>query len=435
MTSWKLRLATFSLLLVTAFSANAQNTTVAIRAGHLFDSKSGKMLENQIILIEGEKITSVGSADSVAVPQGAQEIDLSKATVLPGLIDGHTHVFGFGLDGIKSGGAPFASPINDTREYRTMLALANAQKDLRAGFTALRDLMSHGGGYADVDIKKIINRGVFPGPRMQVSTMGLVATGEGMLGSPEVNLPRNYQTVDGPWAARQAVREQIHYGADWIKFHSTAGYEITPDGKLFSDPTFTKEEVEAIVDEAHRHDKKVACHAFGGEGLRNCIEAGADTIEHAIELDESAADLIKKKGIYLELTAYHYSLSEYTEKDAKSTGGKYSLEAMREKSGRLAIARGLKISFGSGVGPFPHGSQAQEFAYLVKYGMTPAQAIQTATTVAAEMMGWQDRIGSIEKGKFADIVAVSGNPLKDITELERVGFVMKGGQVVRNDIK
>src|SRR6266403_132926 len=435
LTSWKLRLTTFSLLLVAALSANAQNTTVAIRAGHLFDSKSGKVLENQIILIEGEKIKAVGSADSVAVPQGAQEIDLSKATVLPGLIDGHTHVFGFGLDGIKPGGAPFASPINDTREYRTMLALANAQKDLRAGFTTLRDLMSHGGGYGDVDIKKIINRGVFPGPRMQVSTMGLVATGEGMLGSPEVNLPRNYQTVDGPWAARQAVREQIHYGADCILFKSKAGYEIGPDGKLFSDPTFTKEEVEAIVDEAHRHGKKVACHAFGGEGLRNCIEAGVDTIEHAIELDEATADLIKKQGIYLELTAYHYSLSDYTEKDAKSTGGKYSLEAMREKSARLAIARGLKISFGSGVGPFPHGSQAQEFTYLVKYGMTPAQAIQTATTVAAEMMGWQDRIGSIEKGKFADIVAVSGNPLKDITELERVKFVMKGGQVVRNDIK
>jgi imidazolonepropionase-like amidohydrolase len=316
-----------------------------------------------------------------------------------------------------------------------MLALANAQKDMRAGFTTLRDLMSHGGGYADVDIKRIINRGIFPGPRMQVSTMGLVATGEGMLGSSEVNLPRNYQTVDGPWAARQAVREQIHYGADWIKFHSTAGYEFEPDGKLFSDPTFTKEEVAAIVDEAHRHGKKAACHAFGGEGLRNCIEAGVDTIEHAIEMDDATADAIKKKGIYLELTAYHYSLSDYTEKDAKSTGGKYSLEAMREKSGRLAIAKGLKISFGSGAGPFPHGSQAKEFAYLVKYGMTPAQAIQTATTVASEMMGWQERVGSIDKGKFADIVAVSGDPLKDITELERVGFVMKGGEVVRNDLK
>lgn len=406
---------------------------VAIRAGRLFDSKSGKVVENQIILAEEDKITAVGPADRVQIPAGAQLIDLSKATVLPGLIDGHTHVFGYGLDDVKSGGPPFASPISDTREYRTLLALANAQKDLRAGFTALRDLMSHGGGYADVDIKKAINRGFFQGPRMQVSTMGLVATGEGILGSPEVSLPRNYETVDSPWAARQAVREQIHYGADWIKFHSTADYEFEPDGALWSEPTFTKEEVDAIVDEAHRHHKKTACHAFGGEGLRNCINAGVDTVEHALELDDATADLMKKRGIYLELTAYHYSLSDYTVRDAKATGGKYSLQALREKSGRLAISRGVKISFGSGAGPFPHGVQAREFAYLVRYGMTPAQAIQSATTVAAEMMGWQERIGSIEKGKFADIIAVAGDPLSDITELERVKFVMKGGQVVRND--
>lgn len=415
------------------FAQNAQ--PVAIRAGRLFDSKSGRILENQLVLVDGERISAVGPADQVQIPSGAQVIDLSKATVLPGLIDGHTHVFGFGLDGIKPGGPPFANPISDTREYRTLLALANAQKDLRAGFTTLRDLMSHGGGYADVDIKRAINRGYFQGPRMQVSTMGLVATGEGILGSPEVSLPGNYQAVDNPWAARQAVREQIHYGADWIKFHSTADYEFEPNGELFSNPTFTKEEVDAIVDEAHRHGKKAACHAFGGEGLRNCVQAGADTIEHAVELDEATADLMKKKGLYLELTAYHYSLSDYTLRDAKSTGGKYSLEAMREKSGRLAISRGLRISFGSGVGPFPHGTQAAEFSYLVKYGMTPAQAIQTATTVAAEMMGWQDRIGSIEKGKFADVIAVSGDPLMDITELERIRFVMKGGLVIRNDVK
>jgi imidazolonepropionase-like amidohydrolase len=191
--SWKLRLSLLLLLSAVGFTADAQVNTVAIRAGHLFDSKSGKMLENQIILIEGEKIKSVGSADSTAIPQGAQEIDLSKATVLPGLIDGHTHVFGFGLDGIKPGGPPFASAVNDTRELRTLLALANAQKDMRAGFTTLRDLMSHGGGYADVDIKKVTDRGIFPGPRMQVSAMGLVATGEGITGSPEVNLKR----VDG----------------------------------------------------------------------------------------------------------------------------------------------------------------------------------------------------------------------------------------------
>jgi imidazolonepropionase-like amidohydrolase len=433
---WKSTLAIFLFLLAGAPAIQAQALKiVVIRAGRLFDSHSGKVLENQIILVEGEKITEAGPAAAIKIPPEAQVIDLSKATVLPGLIDGHTHVFGFGLDGIKPGGPPFANAINDTREYRTLLALANAQKDLKAGFTTLRDLMSHGGGYADVDIKKAINRGYFQGPRMQVSTMGLVATGEGILGSPEVNLPRNYETVDSPWAARQAVREQIHYGADWIKFHSTADYEFEPDGELRSDPTFTKEEVMTIVDEAHRHGKKAACHAFGGEGLRNCVEAGADTIEHAIELDEATADLMKKKGIYLELTAYHYSLSDYTMRDAKATGGKYSLEALREKSGRMAIARGVKISFGSGVGPFPHGTQAAEFSYLVKYGMTPAQAIQAATTVAAEMMGWQDRIGSIEKGKFADIIAVAGDPLKDITELERVSFVMKGGQVIRNDVK
>lgn len=434
--SWKSKWTCFVLTSLVASAAQAQApAVVAIRAGRMLDSKTGKVAENQVILVEGEKITSVGAAESVQIPPGAQVVDLSKATVLPGLIDGHTHIFGFGMDDIKSAGTPFASPINDTREYRTLLALANAQKDLRAGFTTLRDLMSHGGGYADVDIKKAINRGFFQGPRLQVSTMGLVATGEGILGSPEVDLPRNYQTVDSPWAARQAVREQIHYGADWIKFHSTADYEFEPDGALRSDPTFTKEEVEAIVDEAHRHGKKTACHAFGGEGLRNCVEAGSDDIEHALELDEASADQIKKKGIYLELTAYHYSLSEYTVRDAKATGGKYSLEALREKSGRLAISRGLKISFGTGVGPFPHGVQAREFAYLVKYGMTPAQAIQSATTVASEMMGWQDRIGSIEKGKFADIIAVSGDPLKDITELERVRFVMKGGQVIRNDLK
>jgi len=314
------RLVACAVVCLAATAIRAQTSQVlAIRAGRLFDSKSGKVAENQVILIEDEKITSVGPADRVQVPAGAQVIDLAKGTVLPGLVDGHTHVFGFGLDDVKPGGPAFASPINDTREYRTLLALANAQKDLRAGFTTLRDLMSHGGGYADVDIKKAINRGFFR-VRACKSRPWAWSLQEKECSARRGESPKNYQSVDSPWAARQAVREQIHYGADWIKFHSTADYEFEPDGELWSEPTFTKEEVDAIVDEAHRHKKKAACHAFGGEGLRNCVNAGVDTVEHAIELDDATAEQMKKKGIYLELTAYHYSLSDYTVKDAKNTG-------------------------------------------------------------------------------------------------------------------
>lgn len=451
----KFALQVFSMLLLVAGIAWAQATQAmqepgspitAVRAGRLFDGKSDRLLTNQVVLIQGEKILEVGASDRIAIPAGAQIIDLSQATVLPGLIDGHTHIFNSGHAGLKPGGPSDVDFINDTREYRTLVALANAQKDLKAGFTSLRDLMSHGNGYADVDVKKAINRGIFQGPRLQVSTMGLTATGEGIEGSPEVSLPPKYQNVDSPWAARQAVREQIHYGADWIKLHSTAGYHFDSTGRLINDPTLTLEEIQAIVDEAHRHGHKVACHAFGGEGLRNCVQAGVDTIEHAIDIDEPTLQMILQKGIYLELTAYHYFTSDYLDKDLKAAGdyldkdhkadaSKYTLAALREKSARLAISRGVKISFGSGVGPFPHGTQAVEFEYMVRFGMTPAQAIRSATSVAAEMMGWQDRVGSLEKGKFADLIAVSGDPLTDISELERVKFVMKGGSVVRNGLK
>jgi imidazolonepropionase-like amidohydrolase len=265
--------------------------------------------------------------------------------------------------------------------------------------------------------------------------MGLVRSGQAADTNPSVQLPARYTAVDGPWEARRIVREQIHYGADWIKLHATSGYHFEPSGQLIVDAGLNADEVHAIVDEAHSHGVKVACHAFAGQGVRDCVDAGVDTLEHAMDMDEAMADQFVKKHIFLELTAYHYSTTDYLEKDLKATGGKNSLAAMREKSGRIAIARGVKISFGTGVGPFPHGSQALEFAYMVKYGMTPAQAIQAATTVAAEMLGWQDRIGSIEKGKFADIIAVSGDPLADITQLEKVRFVMKGGDVVKNDLR
>ena len=304
----------FSVLLailataVALWSQSAQVT--AIRAGRLFDSKAGQTLTDQVVLIEGEKITEIGPSSRVPIPAGAQVIDLSQATVLPGLIDAHTHIF-----------ASNVGPVQTTREYRTLLALADAQIDLRTGFTTLRDLMSHGGGYGDVDVRNAINRGFFEGPRLQVSTPGLVATGEGIVGSPEANLIPNYDVVDSPWAARRAVREEIQFGADWIKFHATSDYRFSPDGKLWVNPTFTLEEVKAIVGEAHRHGKKTACHAFAGEGLKNCIEAGVDTLEHGIVLDESDIKTMLQKGIYLDLTALHYHTDEYLPADLKATGG------------------------------------------------------------------------------------------------------------------
>jgi imidazolonepropionase-like amidohydrolase len=400
----------------------------AILAGELVDTKAGVVLPHQVVLIQGERITEVGPQDRVTVPAGAKIIDLSHATVLPGLIDCHTHIFPSDV-----------SETATTREYRTLVALSDAQVDLRAGFTTLRDLMSHGGGFADVDVRNAINSGLAVGPRMQVATMGVGITGASSPVSPELNMPPSVMPADSPWEVRKAVREEIFYGADWIKFHGTEGYAFQPGDKIWFDPTFTFDEVSALVDEAHRHNKKVACHAFGGEGLQNCVRAGVDSVEHAIVLDEPTADLMLQKGEYLVLTAAHYYTADYLPKDLKATHGQYSLAAAQAKSAHIAISKGIKIAFGSGVHDIPggihaHGTQAIEFTYMVKYGMTPMQAIQSATTTASKMLGWQDRIGSIEKGKYADIIAVNGDPIRDITELQHVTFVMKGGKVVDADV-
>lgn len=427
----------FLAVLGTVSTSCAQSPKVtAIRAGHLFDSKSGNMLANQVVLVDGEKISDLGAADKVQIPQGAQVIDLSQATVMPGFIDAHTHVYSSLSAGAR---------VTTTKEAWTLMAVENAVTTLRAGFTAVRDVGTHGEGYGDVDIKNAINRGIIDGPRMQVSTRGVGASGSDYIGSPETTITGGNQTIHGPDNAREVVREQIRYGADWIKVFPTGAYSFGPEGELFVDPTFTLPEIEAIVDEAHRHHKKVAAHAYGGDGLRYSIMAGVDCIEHGQGLDDQEAAMMVQKGTYFDVTGYRYTMPEIVENDRRNTGGKYSIIPIFEKNFKNALAKGVKIAWGSGVdgtandprssGPLLHGTQATEFNWLVDHGMNAAKAIQAATMVDAEMMGWQDRIGSIEKGKFADIVAVSGDPLKDISELQKMKFVMKGGKVYRNDLK
>ena len=402
------------------------NERIAIRAGRLFDGKADDLRKQQVILIEGTRIKQVGAAGEVQIPPGTDVLDLGNAVLLPGLIEGHTHIFAHGpeLD---------EQMLKESLQYRTLEALVNAQRDLYVGFTTLRDLKTLGGMYGDVDIRTAINNGLVQGPRLQVSGRGFQITGgfhpKGY--SRDIPLPSMLETVDSPWEVRKAVREQLMNGADWIKFYATNEFSFGPDGKMVIPPMFTLEEVQAFVEEAHDRGHKVSCHAFGGKGLRNCLAAGVDTIEHGVQLSDEDIQQFKAKGIYLIPTLYHYQLER--EHDAKKYGG-HSVAEVSEPNFRRAVAAGVKIAFGTGVGPFPHGTQTKEFEYMVKFGMTPLQVLHAATIVNAQMMGWDAKIGSIEPGKFADFVAVCGDPLADITELERVKFVMKGGQVMRNDL-
>jgi imidazolonepropionase-like amidohydrolase len=392
---------------------------VVVKAGRLFDAKAGSLLRNQVILIRGDRITDVGG--SVSIPAGAQVIDLSSATVLPGLIDSHLHV----MDG---GGSP-----NMSQQYRELVALRNAQRDLDAGFTTVVDLMSHGGGYGTVDLRDAINRGVVKGPRMQVAGPGIVNTNKAATSFQAGIAPQfvGAQVANSPWGVREAVREQAHYGVDWIKIYSTEEYTLKADGTMAAVPGFTLEETQAIVDEAHRKGLKVACHAYQGEGLHNCIRAGVDVPTHAIDLDDESLKMLLEKKLPLTATLFDLSIDDAME--MREFGN--SRWRMMEKSWKKALAAGVTLVFGSGAGPFPHGTQGDMFAYFVKWGMKPAQSLQMATTTAAQIIGWSDRVGTVEKGKFADLVAVAGDPLADITEMSRVKFVMKGGEVVRNEMK
>jgi len=395
----------------------------AIRAGRLFDSKTGQMLNRQVVILSGERIAEIGPEGQIKIPAGALVIDLRQATVLPGLIDAHTHMF----NTRKANGA--------TEDYM-LIAMQNAQFDLRAGFTSARDMTSHGNGYGDVAIRNAINEGRIDGPRYQVSTLGIVWGSK----------PKNPAVPENPLAstvvrsaeeARAAVRDQVGHGADWIKLYPAGAYSFTSTGKVEYEVTYPLPVLQAAIDEAHRLGKKTGCHNYGGEGLRNAIIAGCDTIEHGFGLDQEQVNMMVAKGLYYDPTLARYTEPYMDDNDSKSTGGKYRMIPIFEKAVTVAAAtKGIKLMVGSGVdgATFAHGTQALELEALTRHGgLTAARVIQAATMTNAEAMGWQDQIGSIEKGKFADLIAVSGDPLADITELQRVKFVMKGGKIVRND--
>lgn len=396
--------------------------TIAVRAGRLFDSNAGKMLTNQVVLINGERIAEVGPAAQVRIPAGAQVIDLSRETVLPGLIDGHSHIFNEPKPGMS-------------RETSTLIAIQHAQDDLRAGFTTLRDMTSHGNGYADVDVRNAFDKGLADGPRMQVSTRGIVWSGAANARPKE---PLAAAVVTTPDEARAAVRDQVEHGADWIKLYPAGAYSFTPTGAVNYVVTYPMPVLQALIDETHRLGKKTACHVYGGDGQKNAIIAGCDTIEHGFGLNQEQVNMMAAKKLYYDPTLVRYTEPYMDDNDKKSTGGKYRMIPIFEKAAAMAAATpGIKVMMGSGVdgSTYPHGTQALDFEWLVKYAkLTPARAIQAGTSINAEVMGWSDRIGSVDKGKFADLIAVSGDPLADITELQRVKFVMKGGKLIRNDV-
>jgi imidazolonepropionase-like amidohydrolase len=391
---------------------------VAIRAGRLFDPKSGTNLRSQVVLITGDRITDVGA--NVQIPAGSTVIDLSQATVLPGMIDGHVHLFTESQRShipVSNGGKgnPNLGPHD-----KILMGYVAALKNLHAGFTTIVDLSAGGPfAYDIVDLRDAINNGLIMGPRMQVAGPSFEA------------LPN---ALASPEAARAAVRELATHRVDWVKIHPNGRYTLRPDGTITSEvtPGFTLEITKAIVDEAHKNGLKVAAHAYGGDGLSWTIEAGVDAPQHGVHPNDDQLKMLKQKGLPLSSTLFDLA------KDDSDHMAKFgnSLWRMMEKGWKTIYAAGVKQGLSSGSQAdstgFPHGIQARMLEYYVKWGMKPAEALRAATLTNAEIIGWQDRVGSIEKGKFADLIAVSGDPLVDITEMQRVRFVMKSGDIVRS---
>ena len=400
---------------------------ILIKAGRLIDGRADAPQTAVGILIEGERIKAVGPAAQLqAQAQAAKVIDLSTLTVLPGLIDTHTHLL---LQGDPTPESYDRQLLYQSIAYRAILGARNAGLALRHGFTALRDLETEGAMYADVDIKRAIDGGEIPGPRIFASTRAMAPTGMYPIvpGNWELDLPHGVQPVDGVDGARLAVREQVAHGADWIKFYADRHYYFGVDSVLHSWVNFTDEEARAIVDEAHRLGRRVAAHAIGADGIAAALRAGVNSVEHGDGMTDSLLDVLAARGVYWVPTV---TVVRYV---AGPRGGPWSAIAEHE---RRAFARalkrgGVKIVFGTDVGGFPWTelNEAKEFSYYVEYGMTAMQAIKSATTLAAELLGEQGRLGAVAPGCVADLVAVAGDPLRDITELERVRFVMKNGVV------
>ena len=400
----------------------APTQVVAIRAGRLFDSRTGTIVNNQIVLIRGDRIADVGP--SVTIPADARVIDLSAATVMPGMIDAHVHVY----------------PQDDlSMQMRTIVAVANAQADLDAGFTTVVDMDSRG-GYGTVDLRNAINRGVLLGPRMQVVGQSLNQRASAAYPAFFERFQDRFtesKNPNSPWLARAAVREAKLHGVDWVKIYTTQDFVgdeysvFKPDGTLVNSPSLTEEEVMAITDEAHRLGLKVACHTYGGEGQLSCLKAGVDAPNHLTDLDDASLKLLLDKKLPFELTVDDLVALEPA--DLKKTGGKNSRLKMAEQAFKKAHAAGVPFVFGSGAtsADVPHGKQADQFAWFIKWGMERVDALKMPFLPTARMLNynWVDQLGSVEKGKYADLIAVAGDPLVDIRVLERPVAVMKGGRL------
>jgi len=425
---YKFALSTTSILLLCCLfsSADAQDRsqpkTVAVRAARMLDVISGQLVSNPVILIRGETISFVGNES--AIPADAEVIDLGTATILPGLIDCHTHIMARIPDGPNGYVVNLATK---SQAFRALEGAANARATLHAGFTSIRDVESEGAGYADVALRDAVNQGLVEGPRMQVATRGIAAVGQyypfGV--SPDLNdFPTGAEMVSGVEDARRAARAQIGQGADLIKVYAD-----------WDSPTLTVEELRVVIEEAHKQGRKVAAHATTPEGIRNALEAGADSIEHATFADESSLKLMKQKGAFLVTTKAAYMEMAKTSSDAGTREhGRRAIENARRI---LPMAHSMGVKIASGFDPASegeHGKNAREIVVLNELGLSAIDSIRAATVNAAELMGWSKKIGSLETGKYADLIAVSGDPLSDVSELQHVKFVMKGGVVIRNEL-